>query len=90
MVQTIFSADKMHPAAIYCLMLLLWYDHPKSQKHDTISLTVEDYLLTDDDSVDELLRASERGSTLNTMVHAGWAWPPGQICCHRWTTAPRP
>ena len=68
MVQTIFSADKMHPAAIYCLMLLLWYDHPKSQKHDTISLTVEDYLLTDDDSVDELLRASERGSTLNTTL----------------------
>ena len=72
MVQTIFSADRMHPAAIYCLMLLLWYDHPKSQKRDMVSLIVEDYLLTDDDSVDELLRASEKGSTLNiTLVGQG-------------------
>ena len=37
-----------------------------------VSLIVEDYLLTDDDSVDELLRASEKGSTLNiTLVGQG-------------------
>ena len=53
-------------------MLLLWYDHPKSQKRDMVSLIVEDYLLTDDDSVDELLRASAKGSTLNiTLVGQG-------------------
>ena len=72
MVQTMFAADRLHSSAVYCLMMLIWYDHPKSLKRDMISLIVEDYLLTDDDSVDDLLRASQRGSTLNiTLVGQG-------------------
>ena len=59
MVQKVFSADRVHPAAAYCLMMLLWHDHPKSQKKETISLVVEDYMLTPDDLVDDLLHATK-------------------------------
>ena len=51
MVQTMFGADRLHAVAVYCLMMLIWYDHPKSKKRDLISLIVEDYLLTGDDLV---------------------------------------
>ena len=67
-VQTMFAADRLHPAAAYCLMILMWYDHPKSMKRDMISLIVEDYLLTPDDMMDDLIEASLKGSTLNITI----------------------
>ena len=41
MVQMIFSADRILPAAVYCIMMLLWHTHPKSKKRDMVSLVVE-------------------------------------------------
>ena len=80
-VQTMFAADRLHPAAAYCLMMLMWYDHPKSQKRDMISLIVEDYLLTPDDLMDDLIEASLNGSTLNiAMVGQGHLDRKGATC----------
>lgn len=71
--QTLFASDRMHDAAFYCLMVLIWHTHPDSTARDLIASIVEDYLLTPHARVQDFKRYAATGRTLNvlTMGHEG-------------------
>ena len=53
-----------------CIMMYVWATHPESKKKAIALLAIQDYVLADDNDVAALLKASEKGTSID--LHASW------------------
>ena len=53
-----------------CIMMYVWATHPESKKKAIALLAIQDYVLAEDNDVAALLKASEKGTSID--LHASW------------------
>jgi len=59
-----------HTSVVMCIMMYVWATHPESKKKAIALLAIQDYVLADDNDVAALLKASEKGTSID--LHASW------------------